>query len=75
MPAGMRAMRSTTISGASALTRSFATSAMAPESACGGTTLDSLGMCSFSPSLIGFSCNSASSESNTGPMGGVVAIL
>jgi hypothetical protein len=55
--------------------RSFAASAMAPESACGGTTLESLGMCRLSPPWIGFSCSSASSDSSTGPIGGVVAIL
>src|SRR5262249_35127100 len=51
---------------------SFAASAIAPESPCGGTTLASLGMRSVSASWIGFSCSSASSESSTGPIGGVI---
>src|SRR5262249_25758411 len=74
-PAGVRARRSQTITGFSAPASSFAASAIAPESPCGGITLASLGMRSVSASWIGFSCSSASSESSTGPIGGVIAIL
>jgi hypothetical protein len=75
MPAGVRASRSQTMTGLSAATSIFANSATAPESASGGTTLASLGMRRPSGSAIGFSCSSASSESRTGAIGGVVAIL
>ena len=50
MPAGVRARRSQTITGFSAPTSSFAASAIAPESACGGDTLVSFGM----RSVLGF---------------------
>ena len=58
-----------------ASTSILAASAMAPESPCGGITGANFGMRRLSGSGIGFSCNSASSAMNTGPIGGVVAIL
>ena len=75
MPAGVRAMRSQMMTGFCASTSIFAAAAMAPASPWGGTTGASLGICRLSPSGIGFSCSSASSARNTGPIGGVVAIL
>ena len=53
--------------GVLASTSIFAASAMAPASPCGGTTGASLGICRLSPSGIGFSCSSASSDEKYRP--------
>ena len=73
--AGVRAVRSATITGFSAATSSRAASATAPESPCGGSASVSFGMCVLSSAEIGFSCSSPSATSTTGIVGGVIAIL
>ena len=75
MPAGVRDIRSQITAGFCAATSIFAASAIAPESPTGGTTFASFGMRKRSRSAIGFSCSSASSDSSTGAIGGVIATL
>ena len=75
MPAGVRATRSQTISGFLRRDQHLGGFAIAAESPCGGITGSNLGMRRLPRSRIGFSCSSPSSARNTGPIGGVVAIL
>jgi hypothetical protein len=75
MPAGVRAIRSQTMTGFSAATSIPAAWASAAGSPVGGMTFASRGMLKLARSPIGFSCSSASSERTTGLIGGVVANL
>ena len=76
MPARVRAARSATITGFSAATSSFAASATAPESPCGGEVQRQLWNAQLVlSSEIGLSCSSLSATITTGSIGGVIAIL
>ena len=68
-------MRSATMSGRSAPTRSFAASLNASGSACGGAERESFGMLSNSALWMRFSCRSESIVTTTGAIGGVTASL
>ena len=63
------------MTGLAALTKSCAASATAPGSPIGGAIFGSLGISSFWCGGIGPSCISLSSTSNTGAVGGVMAML
>ena len=76
MPACVRAARSATRTGLSAATSSFASSATAPASPCGGATQRQLRDPQHDAVLAtDRSCSSVSATSTTGPDGGVIETL